>query len=572
MRPFTRLLCVPLLLAALLAVSAAQTRQREVRLRNCSISGRVTVGNSPAVKAKILIIEASDDDDPQPPPDAPRINKSYKVRTDDDGRYRVSNLVSGRYNVSVTSRADVLAGDSAKVAPAKEITLDDGEARENVDFALVRGGVITGRVTDAENRPLIAQTMLLRRVDEKGEIARHPQGELDDQNAETDDRGVYRIYGLRSGRYVIGVGGQGWEDEFSDTKRYSTTYHPAATDLKQAKIIEVRSGDEITDIDIRVNTSTKTYEAVGRLIDAETSKPLPAAAIVATRIVKEEGNQHDNLQVDSPTDGEGNFRLTGLTSGEYLLNAHFGGQGESGEYYTEHLSFKIADDDVSGLTLKAVRGATISGTAVIEGSDNPSDKANLSNVLLRISLFGGDGDGNSGASSYSSGIKTDGSFLVKGVTPGKALIRVWDFNRSGLRLLRTERDGAEVKGWIEIRKGEQVTGVRLVFGVARSTIRGTIKVTGGQVPEGWSFFISAGLDDKVQQLAWPDDKGRFVISNLSEGEYEVRLGLEPASDRTRGQDPPPPLLSQRVVVAKGAEAQVTFEVDFSKRLRGQEEK
>ncbi len=572
MRPFIRLLCFPMLLAALLVVSAAQTRQREARLRNCSVSGRVTVGNSPAVKAKILIIETSDEDDPQPPPDTPRINKSYKVRTDDDGRYRVSNLTAGRYNVSVTSRADVVASESAKTAPAKEITLDDGEARENVDFALVRGGVITGRVTDGENRPLIAQTMSLRRVDEKGEIARQPQGETDDQNAETDDRGIYRIYGLRSGRYVVGVGGQGWEEEFSNTKRYSTTYHPAATDLKQAKIIEVRSGDEATDIDIRVNTSTKTYEAVGRLIDAETSKPLPAAAVVATRMVKEEGNQHDNLQVDSPTDGEGNFRLTGLTNGEYLLNAHFGSQGGSGEYYTERLSFKVADEDVSGLTLKAVRGATISGTAIIEGSNDPTDKANLTKVLLHINSFGGDGDGNQGASSYSGGIKADGSFLVKGVTPGKAMIRIWEFERTGLRLLRTERDGAEVKDWIEVRKGEQVIGVRLIFGVASSVIRGTIKITGGQVPEDWSFFVSSGLDEKSRQLAWPDDKGRFVISNLSEGEYEVRLGLEPASDRTRGQMSPFPPLSQRVVVAKGAEAQVTFEVDLSKRLKGQEEK
>jgi hypothetical protein len=38
---------------------------------------------------------------------------------------------------------------------AQQITLDAGESREKVDFALIRGGVITGRVTDAENRPQI---------------------------------------------------------------------------------------------------------------------------------------------------------------------------------------------------------------------------------------------------------------------------------------------------------------------------------------------------------------------------------------------------------------------------------
>src|SRR5258708_5587951 len=102
MRFFTRLLCLLALLAASLTVSIAQTRSHETKPRNCSIAGRIMTGDKPVAKAKVLVVENSDEDDSPVKPDAPQVNKSYKVRTDDDGRYRVANLAAGHYTISVT--------------------------------------------------------------------------------------------------------------------------------------------------------------------------------------------------------------------------------------------------------------------------------------------------------------------------------------------------------------------------------------------------------------------------------------------------------------------------------------
>ncbi len=92
-----------------------------------------------------------------------------RVKTDDDGRYRFMRLAEGHYSIHAVSGAYFAKENCRYGANCREVTLDDGETLENVDFTFVRGGVITGRVTDAEDRPVIAAGMLLLQVNEKGE-------------------------------------------------------------------------------------------------------------------------------------------------------------------------------------------------------------------------------------------------------------------------------------------------------------------------------------------------------------------------------------------------------------------
>src|SRR5574341_1590782 len=89
-----------------------------------------------------------------------------KVRTDGDGRYHITGLTEGAYVIRALSKAYVRAGDSPDFSAFKSVTLDEGEARGNIDIALVRGGVITGRVTDAEGKPLVAGYLQLQPLDE----------------------------------------------------------------------------------------------------------------------------------------------------------------------------------------------------------------------------------------------------------------------------------------------------------------------------------------------------------------------------------------------------------------------
>src|SRR5919202_1441642 len=101
---------------------------------------------------------------------------------------------------------------------------------------------------------------------------------FDPRDHMTDDRGVYRIYGLPAGGYRVSAG-QGGESSgaisFGSRKLYRRTFYPDATEEAQAEVIELKSGGEATDIDIKLGGAVKTYKASGVFVEAETGRPAP---------------------------------------------------------------------------------------------------------------------------------------------------------------------------------------------------------------------------------------------------------------------------------------------------------
>jgi hypothetical protein len=176
--------------------------------RTASISGRITVGGKPAANALVTLAEVN-------PKKTSIIESngrvsvdrhSYKATTNADGSYRFTGLPAGEYKVTALSDAYVPASRARGEDGSIKLTIDDGEARENVDFALVRGGVVTGRVVDDENRPQIGRHVSLFELSADGQKSgvHKQQGNM----FLTDDRGVYRIYGLRPGRYIVKAAGR----------------------------------------------------------------------------------------------------------------------------------------------------------------------------------------------------------------------------------------------------------------------------------------------------------------------------------------------------------------------------
>src|SRR5262249_3239943 len=277
---FIRISIISILMIVPFVQASAQIQRRDGqkpdnRPRTASISGRITIAGQPAANAKVAITEVKDRNvtgiqDVSVALGGLNVGEDYSALTDADGRYRVTSLPEGKYVVRAQLGSCVREKPSPNESLAESVSLDEGESRENVDFALVRGGIITGRVTDADGRPLIARTVKLQVVDEQGrkQEAHNLQNiMMVSEMVHTDDRGIYRICALRAGRYLVSAGGD------SDimglvtgaSGKYPRAWHPDATDENQAKVIEVAAGGEITGIDIRLGVAKKTYEAVGRV-------------------------------------------------------------------------------------------------------------------------------------------------------------------------------------------------------------------------------------------------------------------------------------------------------------------
>jgi hypothetical protein len=585
------------------AMAGAQTPQGDNRPRTASISGRVTVDGKAAANAKIVITEIKNNQGNQDiSVMLPGLNagEDSAVLTDAEGRYRLTNLPEGSYQAQAMLKGCVREKRAQNESLVESFSLNEGQSRENVDFTLVRGGVITGRVTDADGRPLIASIVTLQAVDEQGrkQDARGPQnlgGLLGFDMFQTDDRGVYRVFGLRAGRYLVSAGGDSFKVMAMLTGaggNYPRTWHPEATDENQAKIIEVDAGSEVAGVDIRLGAAKRAYEALGRVVDDETGKPVAGPTVICVKIKGADDGAAGfggGFGGNAKADEQGNFRLSGLAPGQYLLSvADYesvltgGGSG----HYAEGTKLEIQGSDVSGVEVRAKRGATISGVTVIEDAD-PSAKQGLAQMMIMAQsspVSSIDGDANafafSAMSPVISRIGADGGFILKGVRPGKATIQTFGIAGGALKILRIERGGAEISDGILVTGSEEIAGVRVILGKGSGVIRGQINVTGGAPPEGWNMTVVA-RSEKASGLAGfggpggqgrVDGQGRFVIDGLLPGEYELMLVMTPPpgfDPNAPNQFRPAPV-TQKVIVAKGQEAQVTMTLDLGKKE--QEEK
>ena len=555
--------------------ASAQTPQRDNRPRTASISGRVTIAGKPAANAVITIVE--DDLKPDPGESELRIPFQSKTRTDGEGRYLVGGLAEGRYSVCAVLKAFVAADSSNNHRLTRTVSLDEGEAREKIDFALIRGGVITGKVVDVEGAPLVARFVQLYIVDEQGRKLRYE--DLIYETAVTDDRGVYRIYGLPPGRYVVSAGGEGW----GGGPKFRLTYHPDTTDEKQARIIEIKEGSEVTDVDIRLGSARKTYEAAGRVVDKETGKPVPRIYVSCSS--KPEKDEYNSAySTTAIADGQGGFKCSGLPPGRYraVLMDHL----SESDYTGDVAEFEITSDNVSGVEVKAYLGASVSGFVVIEGGGSAA-RNQLQSIAVhpRVTpLSDAAGDANGRLSVYQffkpARINADGSFISKGLQAGGVAFWLVNYSENQLRIKRIERDGVEVKDVIEVRRGEKVTGVRIVVYQPQGQIRGQIDIAGGPLPEGWRLEAYARQPEPTGELksgarmpvsvdetwrrASVDEKGRFVIERLPAGEYDLFITLVKLRANGSREGVNLPGLKRRVTVREDGETSVTLTLDKSR--------
>lgn len=503
-------------LTLLLTLCAAQAlAQKEAP---ASVAGRVREGERGVAGISVVVMSAEP---------AQRFKPVGRARTDAEGRYRITGVQPGRYVVTPMAPAYVLL-DVTNFPPGKPLTLSAGDSVEDTDFRILRGGVITGRVTDSDGNPVIAEPVQVTPADSTPEQQRSRFFAVDQRDLATDDRGVYRVYGVQPGRYLVSVGGDGRTLRASGAKYYRRTFHPSAVEESQAKVVEVTLGGESADVDITLGSPEKTYKVSGRFVYADTNQPVPVSSFGYGMFDPATGHPLGEYMGGS-ANARGEFQATGLAPGRYRLFASPGPR-ESVDWYSDSTPFEVSDSDVSGLVVKLHRGSTVSGVVTIEGL---RDSATAARMLTGVRVYGSasqrGGDVNAGPGGFVRPVPVapDGSFTVTGVRPGRLRLDVSTSEVKGLAFSRLEVNGVEQRDGIDIAEGAQVTGVRVVLVQGTATLRGQLSFPGGGAPpQGARMIVIARRvstsANRFTKSSEADARGRFQMEGLPVGEYDVQ--------------------------------------------------
>src|SRR5215475_11947498 len=234
------------LLFSLILEVSIQAQRKEAIAGTAIVSGLVTLKGEPARDVTVLLRE----------PGLGSSN-SHRVTTDENGRFRFSGVIAGKYSISALAPGHISPGADDIYMAGRGLTLNvaEGEKNENINLEIKQGAVIAGRVTDSQGRPVIEETVNLSKLDKNGKPQMYQVNSPYNEMYRTDDRGDYRIFGLPEGRYLVSVGSEQKHRSISRGSSgvfYPRAYYPSAQSEAEAKVVEATEGSEVSDIDITV--------------------------------------------------------------------------------------------------------------------------------------------------------------------------------------------------------------------------------------------------------------------------------------------------------------------------------
>jgi protocatechuate 3,4-dioxygenase beta subunit len=416
-----------------------------------SVSGIVMQDDGPARPARLARVSVR----------GSAINGERVVLSGDDGQFVVDHLPPGSYQVYVTKPAYLpmyYGATRPARGPGTNVVLDGRKPVTDLKITLTRGAVVTGTVFDIEGQPasnVRVQMMAVQTVDGERVLTNVAVS----GTTLTDDRGMFRVYGVRSGTYVmianpptssnteirqlsdqemraaIAEAASGIKAAAMPTDRiiapgppgalpapplpgiavsYSPVFYPGTVSEQDASAFAVTAGQETGNINIRMSlVPAARIEGVVIGVDGQ-------AMTVPPQVSLQRFSSFSQTTQSIRTFEGGRFQAIGVAPGAYVISVRYtppvnrpqgGGPppGPSPTYWAREEIF-VNGADLSNLALQLRPPIVVNGTVTIEGAARPKD------VQLRLDQFS-----RPGQMTMSTNVRADaeGVFKFGNLTPGR---------------------------------------------------------------------------------------------------------------------------------------------------------
>ena len=479
-----------------------------------AISGRVvTEDGQPVPRATVSIMASG------------KTNSPVSVNTDEEGNFRAEGLDAAAYVVSASASGYVTRPRGEAGARRAGFNY----IGEVVTVTMLKGGVITGRVVNGAGEPVVGVPVVAEQArDDDGRPLPAPEKAATSSRRQTDDRGVYRLYGLAPGSYVVYAGGPwGLSARSTPFEGRMLIYHPSTT-RDTATEITVRGGEEVSGVDIRYRFE-RGYIISGKVTG------LPATGGPAQVILRKAGSELPvTTTATRPGGAENGYAFYGMPNGEYEVVAARDSSGDDA-FVSSPRRVVVNGRDVGGVDLTLAPLAAIAGRVALEKAARKCQAARdsrLNEIVVRTRRDEPDEKSDAPPSplwSQPSGEANEaGAFSIRGLKAGRYRLEpllpgadwyVKEMKLSGVPSVSVARKG------VTLKSGERLTGALITLGDGAAGLKGKIVAAGAAKPPARMRAHLAPAEPEARDEALRfaealvESDGAFSFSNVAPGKY-----------------------------------------------------
>jgi hypothetical protein len=419
------------------------------------------------------------------------INDDIRDASDENGEYLIWSLIPGDYLVLAANYggeyADEYYDDKSEFSLATPVHVAASQITKNIDFALSRGGAISGTVVDEFHQPVDSITLM---------ALGHKTGDFRNL-AYTDGMGHYVINGLTTGDYVVKVEGRyyGYADGYYDSSRL----------FKDAIPVHVNAPENKKGIDFTL----KPDGSINGMVTDYSGQPVIQGYITA--LDAETGE----FIGSSEPDNHGRYSINGLATGDYVvrIDAQYLGftkvfYGNSGNFTGAAHVHVTAPEATDNINFVLEKGGGISGhvydmaAAIAFNSAVLAIEPDLLEVVSEVQ------------------VKHDGTYSIEGLAEGQYLVKTSTYGIDYVDEYFNNTTDLSAAEPVMVNPPETVNGIDFQLATTGGYISGRVVDSNG-------FPVSCSIIAMNTQTLAPDGYGRtgndgyYSIDRLVPGEYYV---------------------------------------------------
>ena len=398
------------------------------------------------------------------------------IRTGRGGLYQLRDLPATRMVLTAFRPGYYTRLAAGRTSAEIHLDCSAGCGYSGVDFELVRGAVVRGRVVDGLGEPVEGALVTVAKKGGGGGRGRAQRSPV----STTDDRGVFRVAGLGEGAHVVRA----------NSRRSGAS---GGNTVLGIRLAEGEQPDEIT----LVLGSSSSYRVAGTVTGVDTAE-LPKLAVRLHSMFR------SGRPISSAPRADGRFEFRSVPAGEYRISAVTTAKDNDERSRPYHLGVIKVEGDRTGLVVRPLATGTAQGTLRITSGRTPP--------WLHVFFQSNDGLGKRGVRVDN----TEPRFQVSGLVPGSYRIQV---SSSDLYIKGVTRTGDPVPAnKVAIAAGENTLEIILAGDPGR--VYGTIREPGaGRRPLPLARVAIKG--SRGLRSGQADQTGRFQFDKVVPGEYQI---------------------------------------------------